>query len=164
MKRAKGGSTIRQVAYARKLFNGQGKSKKEIALSVGYSPAIANNANAKIEETEGFHNAMAKLAADSNNLVLAVMEEYKARGLKDFSNKDLNGAMNAIAAAWDRIAKQRAPNRNEDPETNPLRKVFMQKVENQTINMNPAPAVVVEAEEVVTPEETPKEPEIDLDF
>lgn len=117
--------------------------KKDIALSVGYSPSIAHNVSRQIEETEGFQNAMIKLATDSNNLVMAVLAEYKARGLEDFSNKDLNGALNAIASAWDRINKQRAPDSNSDPEKNPLRKVFMQKVENQTINnitQTPVPA------------------------
>lgn len=147
MRRPSNGSTIKQVAYARKLFNGEGKTKKEIARSVGYSPAMANNV-VKIEESEGFHIAMMKLAHESNNLVLAALEEYKLRGLGEFSNKDLNGALNAIASAWDRISKQRAPNATHDPEKNPLRKVFMQKVENQTINVAPAgptqPAPVLE--------------------
>lgn len=164
MKRPKNGSTIRQVAYARKLFNGAGRSKKEIAMSVGYSEAMANNALAKIEETEGFQNAMATMAVESNNLVLAAMLEFKRRGLQGFSNKDLTGALNAISSAWEKIGKQRAPNRNEDPEHNPLRKVFMQKVENQTINVTPAPAVVV-AEETATAKSSEEiKAEIDLDF
>lgn len=169
MKRTRVGSTIQQVAYARKLFNGQGKSKKEIALSVGYSPAMANNALAKIENTEGFHNAMQRLATDSNNLLLACMEEYKIRGLSTFSDKDLNGAMNAITAGWDRIAKARAPNKNTDPEQNPLRRVFMQKVENQTINVTPATAPIPEesasaASPVEVQTEEIEEEEVDLDF
>jgi len=155
MRRTKLGSTIKQMAYAQKLFNGQGKSKKEIARSVGYSPAIANNTERKIEKSEGFYNAMAKLALESNNLVLAAMAEYKARGLKNFSNKDLNGAMNAITQAWDRINKQRAINSEKDPEKNPLRKVFMQRVENQTIINN----IPKEKQEAL-----PIQEDIDLDF
>lgn len=152
MKRPRNGSTVKQVAYARKMFNAQGRNKKEIALSVGYSPALANNAN-RIEKSEGFLNAMQNLAKESNNLVMAAMLEYKARGFKNFSNKDLNGALNAIAAAWERIGKQRAPNGEKDNEKNPLRKVIMQKVENQTINVTPAQ------------KDEPKEVEsIDLDF
>lgn len=154
---------MKQVAYARRLFNGDGKTKKDIARSVGYSPAMANNAFAKIESSEGFHNAMQKLAMESNNLLLAVMEQYKARGLQGFSNKDLNGAMNAIAAGWDRIAKQRAPNRNQDPEQNPLRKVFMQKVANQTINITPGADAT--ASSTIEVPSTPVEEEVpDLDF
>lgn len=161
MKRPKGGSTIKQVAYARKLFNGDGKSKKDIARSVGYSPAIANNALAKIENTEGFHNAMEKLAVESNNIMLAVFEEYKARGLTKFSNKDLNGALNAIASAWERIARVRNPDKNLDPEQNPLRKVFMQKVQNQTINVTPIPK---EDDPVPSSINIVSEPIVDLGF
>jgi len=164
MKRPRGGSTLKQVAYARRLFSGDGKTKKDIARSVGYSPAMAANAFRKIENSEGFHNAMIKLAGESNNLLLAVMEEYKARGLKDFSNKDLNAAMNAISGGWDRIAKQRAPNKNQDPEHNPLRKIFMQKVASQTINITPESSVVEVPSTPVEDQPQPPEEEVDLDF
>lgn len=156
MKRPRGGSTIKQFAYARKLFNGDGKSKKDIALSVNFATSVANNAKSKIEDTEGFHNAMQKLAVESNNLVLAAMEEYKARGLSGFSNKDLNGALNAIASAWSRIAKERSPNGEEADKGNLLRKVYIAKVENKTINnITPTPVVATPIE---------KEEEIDMDF
>jgi len=156
MKRPKHGATIKQYAYATKLLNGQGRSKKDIALSVGYAPSIAANVENKIENTEGFSNAVIALATESNNMVLAVMAEYKARGLKNFSNKDLNGAMNAIAQAWDKFAKHRAPNKNQTPEGNKLKAVIMNRIENQTINNNP-PAVVTR--------ETSKDGGIpDLDF
>ncbi len=161
MKRSKNGSTIKQVAYARKIFNGDGKSKKDIARSVGYSLAVANNAQAKIEDTEGFINAMQKLAQESNNLVMEVLLEYKKRGLEDFSNKDLNGALNAISTAWDRIGKQRAGEKNKDPKQNRLRAAVIQHVENQTVVMpgtreKPAPPLA--------PIETPNEEVPDLDF
>lgn len=165
MKRPRGGSTLKQLAYAKKLFNADGPSKKDIALSVGYSPSVANNVQVNIEETEGFHNAMKKLAIDSNNLLLEVMSEYKARGLSEFSNKDLNGAMNAIAAGWDRINKSQNPGKNKDPEQNPLRKVFMQRVENQTIINNPAQAVIAEESATASsPEEDNPVKDIDMDF
>lgn len=135
MKRPKHGATIKQFAYAQKLMNAEGKSKKDIALSVGYSLSVANNVENTIEKTEGFANAMIALATKAQNLTLAVMAEYEARGLKDFSNKDLNGALNAIAGAFDRFAKHRAPNKNSTPEGNQLKAVIMQRVENQTINM-----------------------------
>jgi len=165
MKRPQKGSTVKQFAYAQKLFNGDGRSKKEIARSVGFSPSVSNNVHNKIEKTEGFQNAMIVMATRSNNLVLAAMAEYEARGFTEFSNKDLNGALNAIATAWERINKQRGEGENKDPEKNPLRKVFMQKVENQTINMNPVntpSAVTVEATEVKEAETVEEMP--DLDF
>jgi hypothetical protein len=161
MKRTKTGSTIKQVAYARKIFNGDGQSKKDIARSVGYSLAMANNVQAKIEDTEGFINAMQKLAQESNNLVMEVLLEYKKRGLTEFSNKDLNGALNAISTAWDRIGKQRAGNKNQDPKQNKLRAVMMQHVENQTV-------VMPRTQEVAAPAKTavviPNEEVPDLDF
>jgi hypothetical protein len=135
MKRPKHGATLKQYAYATKLLNAEGRSKKDIALSVGYSPSVAMNVENKIENTEGFQNAVIALATESNNMALAVMSEYKARGLEYFSNKDLNGALNAISQAWDRFNKHRAPNKSQTPEGNKLKAVIMQRVENQTINM-----------------------------
>lgn len=139
MKRPKHGATIKQYAYATKLLNAEGRSKKDIALSVGYAPSVANNVENKIENTEGFQNAVIDLAAKSNNVVLAVMAEYQKRGLTKFSNKDLNGALNAISTAWDKFAKHRAPNKIQTPEGNRLKAVIMNRIENQTINNLPAP-------------------------
>lgn len=132
MKRPQRGSTIKQYAYATRRLNGDGGTKKEIALKSGYTMSMAENAKAKIESTEGYQNAVIELATESNNLLMAVMAEFKARGLKNFSNKDLNSALNAISGAWDRIEKTRAPNRLKTPEGNPLRAVFTKRVETQT--------------------------------
>lgn len=137
MKRPRNGSTIKQFAYATRKLSGGGDSKKEIALLSGFSTAVANNAARKIETTEGYHNAMIVLAHESNNLMLEVFHEYKARGLSEFSDKDLNGALNAISAAWEKVEKRRAPNNNTDPEHNPLKKVILNRIENQTIINNP---------------------------
>jgi hypothetical protein len=128
MKRPRSGSTVRQVAYATRLLGGQGKHKKEIALLAGYSPTMAENAKAKIEDTEGFKNAVIVLAQRSNNLLQAVMAEFEARGLKKFSNADLVKALNAISGAWERIEKSRAPDRLRTPAGNPLRAVFEERV------------------------------------
>jgi len=124
MKRSKSGSTIKQYAYATRRLNGQGKSKKEIALLSGYTPSMADNAKAKIEDTEGYQNAVIVLAAESNNLLLGVMAEFKARGLKGFSNSELTKALNAISGAWDRIEKKREPNKMKTIEGNRLRSIF----------------------------------------
>jgi hypothetical protein len=140
MKRPAKGSTIKQYAYATRRLNGQGKSKKEIAKLSGYSTTMAENAKAKIENTEGYKNAVIELAHKSNNLLLAVMSEFEARGLKDFSNKDLNSALNAISGAWDRIEKTRAPNKMKTEEGNRLRGVFTRRVETQTAVLEEVPA------------------------
>lgn len=127
----KGGSTMKQMAYAKGILGAQGKTKKEIALNVGYSPNVANSISSHIENKPGFNNAMAALAIDSNNLALAAMHEFKARGFEDFTNKELIGALNAIGSAWSKfnaVPKEKAPSEN----SNKLRTVILQRIENQT--------------------------------
>ena len=140
MKRPRKGSTIKQYAYATRRLNGQGGSKREIALLSGYTKSMAENAKYKIEETEGYKNAVIELAHKSNNLLLAVMAEFESRGLSDFSNKDLNAALNAISGAWDRIERTRAPNRFKTPEGNPLRAIFTERTRTAVITSNPSEA------------------------
>lgn len=158
MRRTRAGSTPRQYAYATKRLSGAGGSKKDIALSVGYPPSMAKNAKNKIENTEGYQNAVIKLAHESNNLVLAAMAEYKARGLKNFSNKDLNGALNAIGAAWEKFNRVRSPNGAGQPE-NPIKAAIM--IKNQTINMAPPEATAPASNPI---HEEAKEVPPDLDF
>lgn len=122
------------------MMNGAADSKKEAALLSGYSMAVAENAKAKIEETEGFQNAMIGLATKSNNLLLAVMSEFNARGLKDFSNADLTKALNAISGAWDRIEAKRAPNRMTQPNVNPLVARFRERVETREVTITELPS------------------------
>lgn len=138
------GSTMKQMAYARGLLGAKGKTKKEIALNVGYSPAVANSVSTHIEDTKGFSNAISALAVDSNNLALAAMAEFKARGFKDFSNKDLIGALNAIGLAWSKFNQQPKERDNSQP-NNRLRTVILQQIENQTVN-NPSTPPVVEVQ------------------
>lgn len=125
-------STIKQMAYAKRLLGAKGTSKKDIALDVGYSPAVANSISSHIENKPGFNNAMAALAVDSNNLALAALHEFKARGFKDFTNKELVGALNAIGSAWSRFNPE-AKEKEKSPNANKLRTVILQQVENQTI-------------------------------
>lgn len=139
MKRPRQGSTIKQYAYATRMMNGEATSKKEAALLSGFSMSVAENAKAKIENTEGFKNAMMILAARSNNLLVAVMNEFEARGMKGFSNPDLIKAMNAVTTAWDKIESRRAPNKMKTPEGNPLRAVFTKRVETQKVVVESIP-------------------------
>ena len=144
---------MKQMAYARQLFGADGVSKKQIALNCGYSPYVASSISSHIENKMGFNNAMAKLAVDSNNLALAAMHEFKARGFKDFTNKELVGALNAIGSAWSRFNANNKPEKEKSPESNKLRTVILQQVENQTVNTNDGsidsnpPVVEVEVEE-----------------
>jgi len=134
----KGESTPRQFAYARRLFGGKGKDRKQIALDVGYTPTMANHVKEKIESTVGFNSAMMKLAADSNNVALAALHEFKIRGFDTFSNKDLVGALNAIGNAWSRFNPEARKRGDEDNQSkNRLRTVVMQHIENQTLNTGP---------------------------
>ena len=148
------------MAYARRVFGGQGKCKKDIALDVGYSPTSANSIKSHIEDKPGFNNAMALLAYDSNNLALAAMHEFKARGFKDFSNKDLVGALNAIGGAWSRFNSALNPKKDESPNTNKLRTVILQQIENQTVHTKPV--IDMTAKEKATAPTTPLN--IDVDF
>lgn len=144
MKRPRGGSTVKQFAYATNLLGGRGKTKDEIARMSGYPPSVAANAKAKIESTEGFKNALIVLATKSNNLLLAVMSEFEARGLKGFSDADLIKALNAISGSWERVEKARAPARLKTDEGNPLLAVFQERttVRTRTAVVEAAPAPV----------------------
>lgn len=150
VKIAKTGSTLKQTAYARRIWGAQGKDKQQIALDVGYSKYIAATPKSKIENSRGFNNAMARLAADSNNLALTVMSELKARGFTDFSNKDLVGALNAISGAWKNFNNIGPRKEDEiDNGKNRLRTVILQRIENQTIQAeNPKIEGSVEEEKV----------------
>lgn len=111
--------------------------------------SMAENAKEKIEDTEGYQNAVIVLAQKSNNLLLGVMAEFEARGLEEFSNKDLNAALNAISNAWDRIEKVRAPNKMKTPEGNRLRGIFTRETVKETAILESSPAeapVATEAE------------------
>ncbi len=140
MKRPQRGSTVKQYAYAtRRLSPGKAQSKKELALLSGYSMTMANNIKAKVEDTDGYKNAITVLAAESNNLLLEVLNQFKVRGLSEFTNPELIKALNAISGAWDRIEKTRAPNRLQTPEGNPLRAILQQRVETRTMTIEQAP-------------------------
>jgi len=132
-------STPRQTAYARRIWAGAGESKTQIAADVGYAPSTAIQHTTHIEQSKGFHTAMAALANESNGVALAILHEFKMRGMAEFSNKDLIGALNAIGSAW---GKFNAPLlRSSDPalkDGNRLRAVILQNVENQVLNASPS--------------------------
>jgi len=155
-------STMKQMAYAKRILGGQGVSKQQIALDSGYSPNVARSVASHIEHKPGFNNAMAALAVESNNLALAAMHEFKARGFEDFSNKELVGALNAIGSAWSRfnvIPKEKGSGTGE----NKLRTLILQQVEHQTMTQAKNDEVVTEAKEPekVEPVENVSDP---LDF
>lgn len=137
MKRPTHGSTPKQFAYATRMLNGGADSKKEAALLSGYTISMAENAKAKIESTEGYHNAMEQLALKSNNLMLAALSAFEARGLDGFTNKELVAALNAIGSAWERVEKQRNPQK-ELPGGNRLAGIFKRTTVTETAVIPPA--------------------------
>lgn len=142
----KDGSTLRQVAYARRVFSADGPSKRQIALDVGYGPNVANSVTTKIENLRGFNNAMAKLAQDSNLVALAVLHEFKARGVSEFSNKELVNSLNAISTAWARFNKsnfmemESGYDKSIRSAGSKLRTVILQNIAEQNINNSPTPS------------------------
>ncbi len=149
-------------------MNGNASSKKEAALLSGFSLSVAENVKAKVEDTEGYQNAIIGLATESGNLMQAILAEFKARGLTKFSNADLTKALNAISGAWAKIEEKRAPNRMKSPTENPLRGVFIRRTETAVIEeVRPAPTPVP-SQDVTVPaaeEKLPREDDsIDLDF
>lgn len=147
MKISKKGSSLRQEAYARRVWGADGSDKKTIALDVGYSPNAAKSVMSKIESRPGFQNAIAKLAHESNNIALEVMSELKARGTREFSNADLIKALTAIAKAWETFNKP-LMQKPEEPDNgkNRLRTVILQRIEKQVNVTDP------KSTEVITPD------------
>lgn len=162
MKRPRRGSTIKQVAYATRMMNGAAGTKKEAALLSGFSMSVAENVKHKVEDTEGFKNAMAQLHMRSGNLLNAIMYEFEVRGLTEFTNKDLISALNAMSGAWDRINNRQATAKMRTDEGNPLRAVLTRRVETQTAVIEQIPAGAA-ANAVVSPEPTVREAEISSD-
>jgi len=145
------GSTAKQRAYALRTWGAKGKDKQQIALDCGYSRHVAKTVKSKIENTRGYNNVIAKMAADSNNLALSVMATLRARGFEDFSNKDLVGALNAISGAWKifnaPLLEKAERDTNGDGSANKLRTVILQRIENATINNPEQPKEVEPAVE-----------------
>ena len=131
----KGEYTMKQMAYARRILGGQGVSKKDMAIKAGYSPNAARSVTSHIEERPGFVNAMGVLAKESGNVAMGIMAEFKARGFKDFENKDLINALTAIGSAWSKFNAPLESPRKETPEGNRLRTVVLQQIENQNLQV-----------------------------
>lgn len=147
MKIPRNGSSMRQEAYARRVWGADGSDKKTIALDVGYPPNVAKSVVSKIESRPGFQNAIRRLAHESNNLALEVMSELKARGTQDFSNGDLIKALTAIAKAWDTFNKPLMQREQpEDNGKNRLRTVILQRIEKQVNVTDPKSTEVVTAD------------------
>lgn len=157
----KGGFSLKQMAYARRVFNGDGESKAQVARDLGYSPNVARSISSHIEHTDGFHNAMTKLAYESNNMALAAIEQFKIRGFDGFTNAEMIKALTAISTAWAKFNTDKPDKASGNKtNTNKLRTVILQQVENQTMLSGDAKAPITQKEE---PKPEPIQ-ELDLDF
>lgn len=134
MKRGRNGYTMRQGAYANNLLGAKGRTKKDIALSVGYSPTVASKTLEKIESTEGFSNAMAKLASENGNLALQIYHTLKHKDLGKESVPVLLDAITTLANAWQVYAPRMKD--DESKKGNSLRTIVLQNFGNAPI---PAP-------------------------
>lgn len=124
MRRPKNGYTTKQLAYATRRLGGMDKTKQETAIQAGYSPNVATSVMNKIEKTEGYANAMAKLASDNGNLALKIYHEMSHRDLSKESTPVLLSAIKTLAEAW----QVYTPKAKEDnPKENPLRAIILQK-------------------------------------
>ncbi len=124
MRRPKNGYTARQLAYATNKLGAKSPSRRQSALAVGYAPSVADKAVEKIENTEGFHNAMAKLASDNGNLALKIYSELKMRDLSKESVPTLLNAVATLAKAWEVYTPKQ---KTLDNDKNPLRAIILRE-------------------------------------
>ncbi len=136
MKRTRNGYTAKQLAYATRRLGGQHQTKKETALASGYAESVANSVMVRIENTEGYANAMAKLASDNGNLALKIYSELKNRDLSKENVPTLLSAIKTLADAW----QVYTPKQKDSNTDNPLRAIILSQptiknakiVENKT--------------------------------
>ncbi|MES2408759.1 MAG: hypothetical protein V4509_00480 [Patescibacteria group bacterium] len=142
MRRSKLGYTERQGAYAMNKLGGSDKSKTKIALRSGYAPSVAIHATEKIEDTEGYANAMSALASQNGNLALKVYYDLLHRDLSKESVKTLLDALTTLASAW-QVYTPKVKDENDN--VNKLRSIVLNRIENQTINQPVASAPAITA-------------------
>lgn len=131
MKRAKNGYTRKQYAYVQNSLD-TNKSKRQVALQSGFSPSVALSVKSKIESTEGYHNAMAKLASDAGNVALKVFHELQGRNLKDEKTETLLKAVTVLADAFDKFTPK-TKKEDESKRDNPLRAVILTAPDIKTV-------------------------------
>lgn len=131
MKRTRNGSTPRQYAYAVKKLSGDGKSRRQIALSVGYAPSVANKAVEKVETTEGYANAVMELANETGAGILGAIKRLHKEKIPEMDAKDLLETVKVLTSAWSTFT---APLKQDTDKALPYKALLLQHVEQQTIN------------------------------
>ena len=147
MKRLKNGYTRKQYAYAQRSLS-PSRTKKADALAVGYSPSVANNAMARIENTEGYANALGALASEAGNITLKFMAHLKHA---DLSKMDVPTAMTQlekIAGIFERLTVQPKAEA-EKKGVNPLRTIILEHVKSRDVTPTSTP---------ITKETEPEDP------
>ena len=138
MRRTKNGYTIKQNAYAMRVWGGDGLSKRQIAKAVGYSQSTADHTKHRIENTEGYSNAIASIASQTGALAMKVFQEINRRDLTDVPLDKLLNAVSVIANAW-KVYNPESEKANEPLQHKAL---LLQHIEHQTIQ---APNIDVQA-------------------
>jgi len=125
MKRTKEGYTRKQYAYAQRSLS-PATTKKEDALAVGYSPAVAHSVAQKIEQTEGYSNAIAALASDAGNVALKIMHKLKHADIDKMSFETAIDQLVKVAAVFEKFTPQA---KTEEPKkANGLRAIILESV------------------------------------
>lgn len=141
MKRPINGSTPRQIRFAQELLGQTKKSKRQIALSVGYSDSMADKSITRIENAEGTQIALGKLYAKAGNLTMKVFSELQSRDLSTFENKEILSAVKIMVDAFDKLQKK---DETVIKVQNNLKQVFMNthevKHKEKTIDAKATPA------------------------
>lgn len=126
------GYTRKQWAYARGLLGATEQSKKDIALSVGYPPSVANSTKSKIENLPGFSNAMAELAHETGNMTLGIYHLMKNK-MHNPIEADKIGfgqlleAVTVMSQAWERFTPKASASDNK---LNPLKAILLEEVKS----------------------------------
>ncbi len=82
------------------------ESRRQLAVSVGYSQSVADKVTEKIESTEGYANAMAALASETGNVALKALNVLKNRDLSKETTAQILDAIETLGRAWDRFTPQ----------------------------------------------------------
>lgn len=105
-------------------------TKENAALDAGYSPSMAR-VPAQIEQSKGFHLAMATLASQTGNIAMKVLHELGGRDMTKQSTNDLLHAVTVLSNAWDKFVPKNKAGNEQD---NDLRTVFAQVIDISASN------------------------------
>ncbi|MEI8223787.1 MAG: hypothetical protein WCG20_01550 [bacterium] len=91
----------KQRQYAYNLLNSN-QTKQQSALMAGYSESMAR-VPAQIEQSKGFHLAMAIIAGYTENVAMQILHELQARDISKEDTKNLFYGIDVLSKAWERF-------------------------------------------------------------